>query len=229
MKKIPKKIYIMLSVFLCAVIMTWVDGVWQPGYAAKSAIKAALFLLVPLCYFGCYSEERKGLKALFVPKKWDVLIALGLGLGVYGFLIGGYFLLLNWIDIPALALQMTGAAGVNPDNFLYVSIYISFVNSLLEEVLFRGFAFITLKQLTGRDFAYGFSAVMFALYHSGMFLVSGDIGIWLLAMAGLTIAGFVLNFLNEKSGSIIISWLVHMFANFGINTLAFMIFGFFDR
>lgn len=225
MKKLPKKYYILFTVLLCALVMTWVDGVLQPGYAVKSAIKVILFLAAPLGYFGCYPEERTGLKALLQPGKKAVFIALGLGIGVYAFLIGGYFLLLNWIDIPALALEMTAAAGVSAQNFLWVSIYISFVNSFLEEILFRGFAFITLKNTASRGFAYGFSAVAFALYHSGMFLVSGDIGIWLLAMAGLSVAGVVLDFLSEKSSSIIVSWLVHMFANFGINTLAFMIFG----
>ena len=109
-------------------------------------------------------------------------------------------------------------------NFLFVSLYISLVNSLLEEFLFRGFAFLTLKKHIGRRTAYVFSAAVFAVYHFGM-MAAGNILISLLALMALFVAGCMFNWLDERSGNIITSWLVHMFANFAINTIGFMIFG----
>ena len=220
-----KSIYAMLSVIICAAVMSIVDGVIQPQYFVKSAIKILLFLLVPMMYFVVNREETGEVKQLFQPRAKHIAIALGLGALVYSFILGGYFLLRGVIDFSGVASQLTESAGVSADNFIYVSLYISFVNSFLEEFLFRGFAFFTLKRLTSRKLAYIFSALAFALYHCGMTAGWFNIGIFALTLAGLFIAGVIFNFLNEKSGNIYTSWVVHMCANFAINTIGFILFG----
>lgn len=219
-----KRNYILITVIACALLMGLVDGVLQPGYAVKSAIKITLFLSAPGGYLLLDKGSRQDIKALFLPRLPDLAVAIGLGAAVYGVILGGYFLLRKPLDIDALALQLTADGGVSRDNFLWVSMYICLVNSLLEEILFRGFAFITLKRHTGRPFAYAFSALTFAIYHLGMFAGSAPL-ISLLAMAALFLAGCVLSFLNEKSGNIYVSWLVHMCANLGINTVGYIVFG----
>ncbi len=222
-KQKTQRRYILLAVSLCAVAMSLVDGVWQPGYWVKSLCKLVLFLGVPLCYFGIFPSERSGLKQLFTPSKKGIAVALGLGVLVFCVILGGYFLLSRFVDLTDAVLSLTSSSGVSADNFLWVALYISLVNSLLEELLFRGFSFITLKIHVSAIAAYSFSALTFAFYHAGMIAVSMNFGIWLGAMAGLMIAGFVLCFLNEKSENIYVSWLVHMFANFAINTVGFII------
>jgi hypothetical protein len=52
-----------------------------------------------------------------------------------------------------------------------------------------------------------------------------SIWIYILSMAGLFIGGCIFNYLNEKCESIYPSWIVHMFANFAINTVGFILFG----
>lgn len=220
-----KSLYAMISVVVCAVAMSVVDGIIRPEYFVKSAIKIVLFLLVPMMYFAINKGELGEVKKLFKPRLKHVAIALGLGALVYGFILGGYFILRNIMDFSGVASQLTESAGVSADNFIYISLYISFVNSFLEEFLFRGFAFFTLKRLTTRKFAYTFSAFAFALYHSGMTAGWFNIGIFLLTLAGLYAAGVIFNILNEKSGNIYTSWLVHMCANFAINTVGFILFG----
>ena len=224
MVKQKSKGYVIFSVVICAAIMSIVDGIVQPPYAVKSAMKVVLFLLVPMFYFGMYQKDWKQLRGLFVPDKRELGIALALGAGVYGVILGGYLLLTRIYDISDLVLKLTADNGVSAENFVFVSIYISLVNSMLEEFFFRGFAFLTLKGMTSRQFAYGFSAVIFALYHYGM-MAAGSIWISLLALVVLVIGGYLFNWLNERSGNIITSWLVHMCANLAINTVGFMIFG----
>lgn len=219
-----KRNYILITVIACAMIMGLVDGVLQPGYAVKSAIKIVLFLAAPGGYLLLDKDARQDIRALFRPRLRDIAIAIGLGAAVYGVILGGYHLLRQPLDIDAVALRLTSDSGVQRDNFLWVSLYICLVNSLLEELLFRGFGFITLKKHIRRPLAYGFSAATFALYHLGMF-ASGAPLIWLLAMAALFLAGCALSFLNEKSGNIYVSWLVHMCANLGINTVGYIVFG----
>ena len=47
--------------------------------------------------------------------------------------------------------------------------------------------------------------------------------LFLLVMAGLTAGGLIFNHLNQRLGTVYISWLVHMCANFAINTVGFML------
>jgi len=48
--------------------------------------------------------------------------------------------------------------------------------------------------------------------------------IFLLALTGLFVGGLIFNFFNERFGNIYVSWLIHMFANFAINTVGFIMF-----
>ena len=219
------KKYVITSVLFSTLLMCFVDGVIVPPYLYKSIIKIVLFLLVPMIYFLLYKEKNVYLKKLFVPKKKDLMLALLLGAGVFAVIMTAYFICRNYIDFSGIQESLTDGIGVNADNFIYVAIYISFVNSLLEEFFFRGFAFLVLKQECSRNFAYLFSAIMFALYHVGMTSGWFNPVIYVLSMIGLAAGACIFNFLNERCENIYPSWLVHMCANFAINTVGFILFG----
>lgn len=212
---------IILTTLLCCVCMALVDGVWQPPYALKSGVKLLLFLLVPL---GLSLLRRDiAFRELFRFRKRGFAIALGLGVGIYALILGAYFVVRNWFDFSGIAASLSQNAGVTKDNFLLVSLYISFANSLLEEVFFRGFLFTNLKRLHSRGFAYGFSAVLFSAYHAAMMIGWFSPILFILVMVGLVIGGMIFNWLNERLDTIYCSWLTHMFANFAINTIGFML------
>lgn len=219
MKTKHRVLYIVLTVSLCALAMGIVDAVIKPPYFIKSIIKIALFLIVPTFYFALNKGELTRFKKLFVPEKKMFLRALLLGAGVFSVVIIAYLICRNFYDFSSIAGKLTSDSGVNADNFIYVSIYISFVNSLLEEFFFRGFAFITLKSETTRPFAYIFSSALFTLYHIGMTSGWFDPIVLVLMLVGLFIGGCIFNYLNEKSENIYTSWLVHMCANFAINLI----------
>ena len=219
-----KKEYVIYTTVLCTAVTMIVDGIVQPSYAVKSLIKFALFFLVPMGYFGLFRLWGE-LKRLFLICKRDLLLAFALGVGAFGLLTGGYMLISRFIDLDAAILRLTSDGGVNPGNFFYVSIYIALVNSMLEEFFFRGFAFLSTKAIAGRRFAYLFSAGLFAAYHFGMLAGGGNLLIWLGAMVGLFAGGMILNGMNERSGSILTSWLLHMCSNLAINTIGFYVFG----
>ena len=219
------KKYVMISVLFSTLLMCFVDGVIVPPYLYKSLIKIVLFLIVPMIYFVLYKDKSDYLKKFFVPKKKDFLLALLLGLALFALILAAYFVLGSYIDLSVIKDSLTSGIGVNAGNFVYVAIYISLCNSLLEEFFFRGFAFLILKQEMNRKFAYIFSSAMFALYHVGMTSGWFNVLIYILAMFGLFVGGCIFDFLNEKCENIYPSWLVHMFANFAINTIGFILFG----
>ena len=209
-------------VFIACICMGLVDALWQPVYWIKSMVKLGLFLLLPTLY-GFFDRDFR-VKNLFIPDKRGLGLALLLGAMVYGVVVGAYFLFRGIFDFSAVASSVTDAVGVNKDNFLPVAIYISFANSLLEEFFFRGFAFLTLKKITGRRFAYLFSAGMFALYHIAMMIGWFALPVVLLALLGLFLGGMIFSYFNERYDNIYLSWLIHMFANFATNTIGFILF-----
>lgn len=215
-----KKVWLLMAAaVICCGIMAWVDGVLRPGYAVKSVIKIAVFAVLPL--FLTYACGLMSPKEIFRFRKQGFGVALGLGLGIYALILCGWAVLRNWIDFSGITDSLTSNAGVTKENFLYVSLYISFVNSLLEEFFFRGFVFGNLKQ--NRSFAYCFSAATFSLYHVAMMIGWFHPALLILVLAGLFVGGLIFNWLNEKQDCIYVSWLAHMFANFAINTIGFIL------
>lgn len=217
-----KKLHIPILVIIACIVMGIVDAVIQPGYAIKSAIKIVMFLLIPIVY-GLFLKEFN-LTKLIKPDKKGFAIALGLGFLVYIVVLGAYWLFKDVFDFSALTTSLNETTGVNKTNFIWVAIYISFVNSLLEEFFFRGFSFISLKKLTSRRFAYIFSSMSFALYHIAMMIGWFGLPVILISLAGLFAGGMIFNRFDEKNENIYLSWLIHMFANFATNTIGFILF-----
>ena len=209
-------------VLLGCAAMTLVDGVLRPPYAVKSAVKLALFLLAPLLYG--YAAGKDGYRALFRIQRRALLRVLALGFGVFALILGAYFALRSVFDFSAVTALLGKNAGVTAENFLWVSLYISFVNSVLEEFFFRGFAFLVLRRYAGERFACVFSALSFALYPTAMMLGWFPPLLFLLALAGLTAGGVLFNLLDARAGTIFPSWAVHIFANLAINTVGFILF-----
>jgi len=224
MKNNTKKsiLMVVLIVIFCT-LMAVIDGVFKADYFIKSMIKLVLFLILPTVY-SFYDKDIR-IKEIFKPKKSGIKTALILSVSVYVLILGAYLFVKGIFDFSAITDALTKNIGVTGENFIFVSLYISFVNSLLEEFFFRGFAFLTLKRITGRKFAYLFSAAVFAVYHIAMMIGWFKLDVFLIVMTGLFVGGLIFNYLNEKSSTLYPSWLVHMFANFAINTIGFMLFG----
>jgi len=213
---------IILIVMFSLVAMGIVDAVISPQYFIKSAIKIVFFLLVAIAYLLLTKNEH--LKSIFIIRKRDLLFSLLFGICVYIFILAAFFITRNVFDFSNVTKSLTGSVGVTKDNFIYVAIYISFINSLLEEFFFRGFAFLILQKYANKRFAYLFSSLAFGLYHVAIMENWFNIGLFALLIVSLVLAGCMFNYIDDKTKSIFPSWIVHMFANFSINTVGFILF-----
>lgn len=216
--------FIMISSFILAISISLIDLIFKPDYALKSIIKAIFFIPIPLFYFLSNNNEKQALKSFLHSDKKYFFKSLFLALFVYVFIVIGYFFTKNYIDYSNITIKLTENMGITKNNFIFVSLYIAFVNSFLEEFFFRGFSFLALKKHISKKVAYIFSSFIFAIYHSGMTTGWFNPFILFLTLIGLFIAGLIFAWLNEKSENIYPSWFVHMFANFGINTVGFILF-----
>ena len=201
-------ISIITLVVIGCTIMAFIDGVISPPYYIKSLIKIILFLVIPFIY--SILDKQVSFKSLFNFNKKGFLFSLGLGVSVYIFILSAYFILSPYFNLS----NVTSSLQNN-------------INSLLEEFFFRGFAFLNLKKVSNKNLAYIFSSSAFALYHVAFMLDWFTPLLFILLVVGLFIAGILFNWLNDKNENIYTSWLVHMCANFSINTIGFILFGIF--
>lgn len=203
---------ILLAVVLACAAMALVETVIQPGYVVKSAVKLVLF---------AGSVWLLGdLRGMLMPR--GLRTALGLGAAIYLFILAAFFLFRPFLDLDGIAAGLLDKEGVDRGNFLWVALYISVVNSLLEELLFRGLAYLELRRHT--RFAGVFSAAAFSLYHVA--ILDGWFSWWVCALCllGLFLGGLIFSRL-DRGGSILPSWLAHAAANLAINTIGLMMFG----
>jgi len=197
-----------------------VEALLAPPYFVKSAIKVGIFggLMLLFTYLGypvvktCFAR----------PPKKRIKLAAILFLAVFGIIWAAYFVAAPFIDASQITASLMGKEGVTLSSFLPVALYISFVNSLLEECFFRGFGYLTLRKSVSGPFAHIYSALLFSLYH--VFILNSwfSLPIFLLITAALVIAGLFFNAMDSK-GSVWPSYIVHMAANFGINTVGVLL------
>ncbi|MFS8541231.1 MAG: CPBP family intramembrane metalloprotease [Tissierellales bacterium] len=213
-------IYIMI---LSIIVMAIVEAYIQPGYFIKSLVKIFVFLVVPLIY--AFRKKDFPLVLLFkINSRKEFIRSLVLAFTIYIGIMTAYFILRSFIDFNNIQNILADNLNISKANFIYVALYISFINSLLEEFFFRGFIFLNLNGTIPRWKAYAISALGFSVYHIAILSNWFNPFIFILALTGLFIGGIIFNWLNEKTKNIYNSWLVHMFANFAINTVGLMMF-----
>ena len=218
---------VMMAIVIIGVIaITVIDLFIQPPYAVKSAVKVALFSGMPVAYALLMNKDLK-LTTLFHTGggKKGIIEALLWGLGVFAVIVGAYLLIGRFFDFTQITGNLEEKMGIDKDNFVLVALYITFVNSFLEEFFFRGFACLKLQQYVSRKTAYAFSSLTFAAYHAAMMWVAFEPPLVALALVGLVVGGCIFNYFNERYGNLYISWLIHMGANFAINGIAMTLFG----
>lgn len=217
-----KLIHIYVPVILCCIAMAFVDSVWQPGYALKSVVKILLFLLLPVILLRLQKDN----SFFFLkPDKKAILTGAGLGVLTLIVILAGYAVLKRYLDLSAIPEALSKDAGITAENFVYVSIYISLCNSFLEEFLFRGFAFLNAQRCNSSLLTSILSAVCFAIYHCAILDGWFSPALYALILIALFGCGLLFNFLDKYRERIWTSWLVHLFANIGINIIGMRLLG----
>ncbi len=215
-----QKKWIMSLVIGGCILMAVVDGS-SMDYVTKALLKISTFISIPLIYskwIGTIS-----LRSLFKIKGRQLKTAFVLGLILYGSILVLYYGLKSTFDFSMVSGILDRNFGSGTLAFLPVALYIALINSFIEEFFFRGFAYLCLKKVSSQRLANWFSAGCFSLYH--VFLMAGlfELPLYLSAIAILVVAGVLFNRLDHTSASIMPSWLLHAFANWGINTIGFIL------
>lgn len=209
---------------VACILMYLIESNIRPVYVIKSLYKIIIFAGLPLIYCS-FDKELKFKEYFSINDKKQIKLAVSLGLGIYLIVQAGYYILKEFIALENIAMILENNLSVNKNNFVFVSLYISLINSLLEELFFRGFGFITLRKFSSKKYTYIISALAFSIYHVSILADWFNIIIYVLFISGLFVTGLFFNWLNDRYNNIFNSWIVHMCANFSINTIGFMMFG----
>ena len=187
-------------------------------------LKVFAFILIP--GFWIYMKDKSNLSFLDFRKvgKKGWLKSVGIGVLMIVAIQIVYFFLRNKIDLDQIMSSLENDVGVTKSVFVYASLYITFINSIMEEFLFRGVLFIFLFKTLGNK-AFWISALLFALYHISIFIGWFSLPLVFVAVLGLFIGGLFFNWLNKKSMTIYPGWIAHICADIGIMIIGYQMFG----
>lgn len=207
--------FIVTIVIITILLLYILDQVLMVSYILKTSIKLVFLAAIPLIHALLTRSpwiRRSFSSKAFTYRKTTLVLSLIVFLGILGL----YGLLGSQFDLPTIMDELTNKYGIQAQTFLYYGLYITLINSFIEEFFFRGFVFLNLRAAGYPKIAYGFSALAFAIYHIAIFRNWFSLPVFLLALAGLTAGGLLFAYLDAKPNAFINSWIVHMSADAAI-------------
>lgn len=209
--------FIIYSSAVACLILYIVEQILMADYLTKTSFKILLFLLIPIIYMVQTKKEALNRNpSINIFKKGNLNLGLLFGTVSFAVIIAAYLLIGNSINISDIVNELQNKSKITPANFIFVGLYITFGNSLLEEFFFRGFIFLKLYGLNYKKTAYIYSSLLFGLYHIAIFKTWFSIWLIGLAMIGLVSIGFIFDWLDTRSNNFINSWIVHILADSAI-------------
>jgi membrane protease YdiL (CAAX protease family) len=175
------------------------------AYVYKAGIKIVLFLS-PLLLFSEYIKLKK---------TSQTRLAYILSIAFFSIIISCYYIVQSQVDLNLIVISLARQE-ITAKVFIITAIYILVGNAFIEEYFFRGF----LKD------APIISSLLFALYHITIFLTWFTPTLFLLALAGLFLAGLIFHKVNNKQ-TLLNGLIVHIGADIGLILIGLFMFGFF--
>lgn len=207
--------FVMISAVLASLLLFLIEQVWNWDYIYKTGVKWVLFIGLPVLFI--LKIKRSTLKESLNLKHLRLKdLSIGFLLGSICFVIVwlAFLITKSFINLDGIIADLIDQ-GINAKNFIFIGLYISFFNALLEEFFFRGYVFLNLYPERPK-LAYWFSSVLFGLYHVGIFFTWFNPYVMALALFGLILVGFVFNYLDTISKNFLNSYLVHVLADLAI-------------
>ncbi len=162
-----------------------------------------LMIGIPLYWY--FKLEGRKFSWSPIKNKKDLYIGIGFGIGMSAAMGIAWMILGGNIDQEALKDLLEGSGLTNPIIFGSVVIYWIFVNSLLEEIVFRWFIFEKFEMKLGSNYALFLSAAAFTLHHTIAMLYMFPVSLTILATIGVYVGGMMWSWLYLRYRSI---WVV---------------------
>jgi len=203
---------------LALTLLLIIEQVLEIPYLWKTIMKILIFMAVPLLLM---KMLKFNFLRLNIAAKKSTKLAFILGILVMVSVLASFFMFQNHINIDTILYDLESRLGITSAVFPFVAIYILLGNSFLEEFFFRGLLVDMYKE---SYLKWVLPSFLFAIYHIAIFLPWFDWPILLTAVGGLFIGGLIFQWLNEESGTIYPSWIIHIFGDVGVLLVGFYMF-----
>ena len=218
MKKRKDFVFGFTAALIAAALVFLTEQIIKPSYAVKSAIKLICFLNAITLY--CAFCKKKFSDVIRLRRIMNIKTILVYMLVFFIGTAAAFILAYGRLDLENIRQSLISKENLTKENCIFVFLYIIFCNSFLEESFFRGFV---TGLFENKRLGSVISAVMFSLYHIGIFITWFDPLIFALCIVGLTAVGLFLQWLSDKYDSILASYITHACANVAINTVGVLL------
>ncbi len=163
------------------------------------------------------------------PAQGGWLVSLGLGLGMMVFIIGAYLLLGDLMIDKTTMTELIEPVGLTTASTLAGAIFFwVFVNSVLEEYVYRWFITSKIEEILGGKWrAIFLSAGVFTVHHTiALMMFISPLGTFI-ASLGVFIGGAIFSWIYLQYRSIWVAWVAHACADVAVFGIAWhLIIGF---
>ncbi len=220
MKK--KTLYIILSSIIMIAFLSYTDTIIKLPYIIRSPLKIVLFSLIPISYI-VYTKENVIKTSIQNYKNTNIKANIILGILVIITIFISYYFLSSFINMEKIKSDVQNKYHISKTAYIIVALYISFINSFLEELFFRGYLFLNIKKLGYKTLGYILSSFLFAIYHIS------NINGWftgftfILSLIGLFIGGIIFSYLDDKKDTFLNSYIIHICADLAIVIIGYIV------
>jgi membrane protease YdiL (CAAX protease family) len=215
--------WLLAGLILLPLVMVIIQLAFKLDGVLGYSLYKVLFIVPPLIY--CRVRGIRLFGDVLKPGNWrnclPAAIALGLACGTI--FLGVYFVAIDWLVDRTVIVQRMGLQfSVTAATVALIAPVTIFLNSLLEEFFYRGFAF---GQLVRRQRIVGqcLPAAAFSAQHLLFINQWLAPGLLVIAGLGLFVFSWILQMLYEKADTIVAPWVVHILADLAMMTIALML------
>lgn len=190
--------------------------IFWPGPIGRTVFAAAKvwLLLLPVLWHLRVDKKRLSWSP---PRNGGLGTGAVIGLGTAA-VIGAtcWFIAIPRVDPMALRVEVTEMGLASPLAYILGALYWIFVNSVVEEYVFRWFIQSRCDVLWSRPIAIGVSATIFTIHHVVAMATYFDPVLVALASAGVFIGGAIWSWMVARYHSIWPGWVAHAFADVAV-------------
>lgn len=185
-----------------------------PDGQAVYGIGKVWLLLLPAAWLVWVDRERIG---FIKPSAKSLMVGLGLGVAIFGVLVGGYYTVGQDLVDRERLLEAVARNGLDdPARYIALAVYLTFINSLLEEYVWRWFVGRQCLQLVRRAAMPVVSGLLFTIHHIIALRLQFGWGLTILGSAGVFVGGVTWSWLWARYGQVWAGWVCHICADAGV-------------
>ncbi|MGM0711180.1 CPBP family intramembrane glutamic endopeptidase [Brevibacillus parabrevis] len=149
-------------------------------------------------------------------EKQGALFGIALGVLFFTGIQAGLWLLLQAEGLPAAVRAGLESWGLSRKWIGWFAVYLVFVNSLLEELFWRGFVLQRMLRSLSRAVSVLLTSFFYTLYH--LIVTTALFGLWrgLMLTSAVYVAGVIWGWLKGLFPSIYPTWFSHLLADLGL-------------